>query len=127
MAVLLREAGIPTRYVQGFRAGDLDPLTGVVTYKNSDAHAWVQVYFPGYGWIDFDPTGGDSRAPGAVALRTAGRLAVRAGPSSSASRARSCRHRRADIENRGGPVDGIRPECTMPGPRSSPWRAWSPW
>ncbi len=58
MAMLLREAGIPTRLAQGFlpgqRSGD-----GTETVRNSGAHAWVQVYFPGYGWVDFDPTGGD--------------------------------------------------------------------
>ena len=84
MAVLLREAGIPTRYVQGFRAGDLDPLTGAITYRNSDAHAWVQVYFPGYGWIDFDPTGGD--VPRLTPLPSGQPVAsATPGPSSSAS------------------------------------------
>jgi len=57
MAILLREAGIPTRLAQGFlpgdRAGD-----GTEVVRNSRAHAWVQVFFPGYGWVDFDPTGG---------------------------------------------------------------------
>lgn len=57
MAILLREAGIPTRLAQGFlpgqRGGD-----GTEVVRNSSAHAWVEVYFPGYGWVDFDPTGG---------------------------------------------------------------------
>jgi transglutaminase-like putative cysteine protease len=58
MAILLRAAGIPTRLAQGFLPGDrLGDGTEVV--RNSRSHAWVQVYFPGYGWVDRDPTGGD--------------------------------------------------------------------
>jgi transglutaminase-like putative cysteine protease len=58
MALLLREHGIPARYVQGFLPGNLSPLTGIEEIPNSSAHAWVEVYFPGYGWVIFDPTGG---------------------------------------------------------------------
>ncbi|HEY7524540.1 MAG TPA: transglutaminase domain-containing protein [Candidatus Limnocylindrales bacterium] len=58
MAVLLREEGIPTRMVQGFLPGDRNVTTGVEVVANSKAHAWVEVYFPGYGWVRFDPTGG---------------------------------------------------------------------
>jgi transglutaminase-like putative cysteine protease len=57
MAVLLRELDIPTRYMQGFLEGERDPVTGVWSVRDFEAHAWVQVYFPRYGWIDFDPTG----------------------------------------------------------------------
>lgn len=57
MAVLLRAEKIPTRLVQGFLPGE---RTGnVETVRDSNSHAWVQVYFPGYGWVDFDPTGGN--------------------------------------------------------------------
>ena len=62
MAVLLRQLDIPTRYVQGFLEGERDPVTGVWSVRNFDAHAWVQVYFPRYGWIDFDPTARPSPA-----------------------------------------------------------------
>ncbi|MGZ9276702.1 MAG: DUF4129 domain-containing transglutaminase family protein [Candidatus Limnocylindrales bacterium] len=58
MAVFLRELGIPARFVQGFLPGESDPAGGGRTIRNSDAHAWVQAYFPGHGWVDFDPTGG---------------------------------------------------------------------
>jgi transglutaminase-like putative cysteine protease len=58
MAVLLRELGVPTRLVEGYLAGEQDPVSGRWTVTARDAHAWVQVFFPGYGWIDFDPTGG---------------------------------------------------------------------
>lgn len=58
MAVLLRDLGVPTRIAQGFLPGSRDPNTGVEKVLNSNAHAWVEVYFPGYGWVTFDPTGG---------------------------------------------------------------------
>ncbi len=57
MAILLREHGIPTRLVQGFLPGQRTP-GGTETVRNAAAHAWVEVYFPGYGWVEFDPTGG---------------------------------------------------------------------
>jgi transglutaminase-like putative cysteine protease len=60
MAILLRAADpdhpIPTRLVQGFLPGKRSGNTETV--ENLNAHAWVEVYFPGYGWIPFDPTGG---------------------------------------------------------------------
>jgi transglutaminase-like putative cysteine protease len=58
MAVLLRDLGVPARIAEGFLPGSRDPNTGVERILNSNAHAWVEVYFPGYGWVTFDPTGG---------------------------------------------------------------------
>lgn len=58
MTMLLRFEGVPARLVQGFLPGDRTS-DGVETIRNSNAHAWVQVYFPGFGWVDFDPTGGN--------------------------------------------------------------------
>jgi transglutaminase-like putative cysteine protease len=61
MTVMLRSLGIPARMVAGFSQGTFDPdLNGFVVLE-SDAHTWVQVYFPQYGWIDFEPTA--ARAP----------------------------------------------------------------
>jgi transglutaminase-like putative cysteine protease len=57
MAVLLREHHIPARFVQGFLPGSLDARTGIEQISTTSAHAWVEVYFPGYGWMPFDPTG----------------------------------------------------------------------
>jgi transglutaminase-like putative cysteine protease len=57
MAVLLRAEGIPTRLATGFLPGERDSGTGVEIVRNSGAHLWVEVYFPGYGWVLFDPTG----------------------------------------------------------------------
>jgi hypothetical protein len=57
MTVFLRQLDIPARFVQGFLPGQVDDTKKRLTIRAHDAHAWVQVYFPGYGWIDFDPTG----------------------------------------------------------------------
>jgi transglutaminase-like putative cysteine protease len=55
MAVMLREVGVPARVVEGFTAGELDP-SGRYAVKELNAHAWVEAYFPQYGWIEFEPT-----------------------------------------------------------------------
>ena len=57
MAILLREMGVPTRIAQGFLPGPRD-ASGHEVVRNFLAHAWVEVYFPEIGWVDFDPTGG---------------------------------------------------------------------
>jgi len=56
MAVMLRSLRIPTRIVTGFRGGEYNDLTGQYVVRASDAHAWVEAYFPGSGWVSFDPT-----------------------------------------------------------------------
>ncbi len=62
MAVLCRAAGLPSRYVEGYSLhaapGDSVVLTG------EDAHAWVEVYFDGVGWLTFDPTAAAQDAQG---------------------------------------------------------------
>jgi hypothetical protein len=78
MTVLLREHKIPARFVEGFLPGDIDPRTGVEPVMNANAHAWVEVYFPGYGWYMFDPTGNNQDRT--VALPT-GKTVASAPPS----------------------------------------------
>jgi protein-glutamine gamma-glutamyltransferase len=56
MAIALRTQGIPTREVNGFLAGEYNDLAGDYIVRASDAHSWVEVYFPGNGWVTFDPT-----------------------------------------------------------------------
>ncbi len=56
MAVMLRSLRIPSRVVNGFRTGEFNDLTSQYVVRASNAHSWVEVYFPGYGWIEFDPT-----------------------------------------------------------------------
>ncbi len=56
MAVLARSAGIPARVAFGFATGTFDPGPGKYTVLQSDAHAWPELYFPGIGWVEFEPT-----------------------------------------------------------------------
>jgi len=56
MVVLLRTLGIPSRLTTGFIQGEWNDVGGYYTVRQSDAHAWVEVYFPGSGWVMFDPT-----------------------------------------------------------------------
>lgn len=56
MAVLLRTLGIPTRVSVGYVAGDWDTEQQRYTVREIHAHAWPEVFFPGYGWTEFNPT-----------------------------------------------------------------------
>jgi transglutaminase-like putative cysteine protease len=56
MIVMLRSVGIPARLAVGFAQGDYNPATDAYEVVNADAHSWVEVYFPKYGWIEFEPT-----------------------------------------------------------------------
>ena len=56
MAVMVRSLGIPARYINGFLLGEYNDVADSYIVRASDAHSWVEVYFPEYGWISFDPT-----------------------------------------------------------------------
>lgn len=56
MAVMLRSQGIPARIVNGYARGEYIEEANVYRVRASNAHTWVEVYFPGYGWIQFEPT-----------------------------------------------------------------------
>lgn len=81
MAVMVRSLGLPARWVKGFKPGIHELLLmspgadgvleqvirnlpsdaeGTYVVRNSDAHSWVEVFFPGYGWLPFEPTAGHS-------------------------------------------------------------------
>jgi protein-glutamine gamma-glutamyltransferase len=64
MAVMLRTLRIPARVVNGFRSDEFNDLTGNYVVRAKNAHSWVEAYFPGYGWVTFDPTpGGATGSP----------------------------------------------------------------
>ena len=69
MAVMLRSIGIPARLVTGYGPGERNAFTGYFEVKQSDAHAWVEVYYAGHGWVAYDPTFGVPVADPGVASR----------------------------------------------------------
>jgi transglutaminase-like putative cysteine protease len=56
MALLLRMAGIPARVASGFTTGAFDAKTREYVVRDLDAHSWVEVWYPGWGWVTWDPT-----------------------------------------------------------------------
>jgi transglutaminase-like putative cysteine protease/uncharacterized protein (DUF58 family) len=56
LTIMLRTQGVPARLVTGYLPGARDRIAGVFEVKSSDAHAWVEVWFPETGWQAFDPT-----------------------------------------------------------------------
>ncbi len=54
--VLMRNAGIPARVVTGYQGGELNPRDGFLVVRQSDAHAWAEVWIAGRGWLRVDPT-----------------------------------------------------------------------
>ncbi len=60
-AAMLRTVGIPSRVVGGYAGGTWDPESGLVIFTNQDAHAWVEWYAPGVGWVTDDATPASER------------------------------------------------------------------
>lgn len=56
MTVMLRSLGVPSRVAVGYAPGEWDEASAAYLYRHNNAHAWVEVYFPGYGWVPFEPT-----------------------------------------------------------------------
>jgi protein-glutamine gamma-glutamyltransferase len=53
---LMRAAGVPARVVIGYQGGDYNPVDGILTVRQADAHAWSEVFLNGRGWVRVDPT-----------------------------------------------------------------------
>lgn len=56
MGAMLRTLGIPTRLAMGFTPGDAKGSSGTFSVSTENAHVWVEVYFPSFGWVPFEPT-----------------------------------------------------------------------
>ena len=54
--VMMRQAGIPARVVTGYQGGEINPLSDYMIVRQSDAHAWSEVWLKGEGWVRIDPT-----------------------------------------------------------------------
>lgn len=72
LAVLARHAGIPSRVATGFISGDPQP-DGKFIVREKHRHQWTEIYFPGYGWIAFDPTEGARDVTGTSSQRNKNR------------------------------------------------------
>jgi transglutaminase-like putative cysteine protease len=64
--VLMRAMGVPARVVTGYQGGELNPVDGYLTVRQSDAHAWAEIWIAGQGWLRVDPTA--AVAPDRVSL-----------------------------------------------------------
>lgn len=60
MVVMARTVGLPARLVVGYASGTFDATSARTLVTEADAHSWAEVYFPDYGWIEFEPTAGRS-------------------------------------------------------------------
>jgi protein-glutamine gamma-glutamyltransferase len=56
--LMIRSLGIPARLATGYATGEYDPVLNQSIVREHDAHAWVEVWFPGHGWVPLDPTPG---------------------------------------------------------------------
>jgi transglutaminase-like putative cysteine protease len=71
--LMLRSIGIPARLVAGFSQGEKNSTGSTFTVREKNAHAWPEAYFPGFGWIEFEPTANQpalARPPGLTRLGT---------------------------------------------------------
>ena len=66
MVVLLRNLGVHAREVNGFLGGQWNDFGQYLAVTQNEAHSWVEVWFPGYGWVQFDPTPGGAGGSAAV-------------------------------------------------------------
>jgi hypothetical protein len=71
MVVLARAAGLPARLVTGFRTGSYDYANDWFIVRQENSHAWVEVYFAGFGWVEFEPTSGVPLLPRTGGLQEA--------------------------------------------------------
>ncbi len=86
MALLLRMGGVPARVATGFTTGTYDSATHAFAVSDLDAHAWVEAWFPRYGWVTFDPTPAADPALGGTAPPPSA-TPPRRGPASGSRRA----------------------------------------
>jgi hypothetical protein len=70
LVVMARAVGIPARLAAGYGAGTYNPITGYYEVHYSDAHSWVEIYFPQTGWVPFDPTPGWNAQPYPTPIQT---------------------------------------------------------
>jgi transglutaminase-like putative cysteine protease len=85
MVVLARAAGLPARLVIGYASGRYEAETSSYIVTEADAHSWPEVYFPGYGWVEFEPTASRPEVRRAEAGSTLGPPPAPEGPLAAVS------------------------------------------
>ena len=76
LAVLLRSQGIPARVVNGFQGGEYNDFGDFVLVRQSDAHSWVEAWFPEQGWVQLDATPASDAPPAPLAIVKAAQWGV---------------------------------------------------
>jgi hypothetical protein len=118
MTMLMRMKGYPARYVQGYLPGTIQQNTLIQQVTAKQKHAWVEVFFPSYGWIPFDPTGGPGQPtllpPGQAALASP-TPAVSANTSGGPRATRTFRDREPGGSSSGSTADGGPLGIVVPG------------
>jgi transglutaminase-like putative cysteine protease len=108
MTMLMRMEGYPARYVQGYLPGAIDQNTRVEQVTSQQKHAWVEVFFPTYGWITFDPTGGGVGQPTVLVPGSAATASPTASSSTNPGKS-------AGAGSSNGPASGQGGGTTVPG------------
>jgi hypothetical protein len=115
MAVMLRLAGVPSRVVLGYAQGSYDDKSKSWKVTNHDAHAWVEGYFAGIGWVEFDPTPRDDghtsqpgwqQATNSPGTTTPSSSAASTAPSSRTSQLPGTTQSQNPLAGGGGPSNG---------------------
>lgn len=88
MTVMLRAAGVPARLVTGYAMGEYEPANNAFHVVASDAHAWVEVYFTDYGWVEFEPTAVRMRFERSSSAAVGSRSDLRITPPASSTNSR---------------------------------------
>jgi transglutaminase-like putative cysteine protease len=111
MALMLRLLGIPARVAAGFVPGHY--RDGVWRVTDHDAHTWVEIWFPGYGWLPFDPTPGRGRLSGTYSSTSLGFNAQ------AAARLLAGVVKNGEVFGFGSPSGNIAHDPNRPNPRSA--------
>lgn len=107
MAVMLRLLGIPARVAAGFTSGDFDERREEWVVTDHDAHTWVEVWFPGYGWLSFDPTPGRGELGATYSTASTGFPSGRGGDALGVDPASLSEVLRRRLEGEGAGIGGL--------------------
>ena len=99
MVTMLRSEGVPARFVVGYTPGESVEGDAFVV-RGYNSHAWVQVYFPDVGWVNFDPTPAGPRQQAEAAQLTQARRSGESGVDTEATRNEQAVSNTPDVENR---------------------------